>query len=72
MNRIKLVGIMRSYGDHQQDLAEYLGISQTRLSAKLRNRGGADFTRPEISKIIRRYSMTADEIIDIFFDDVVH
>ena len=72
MNRNKLLGIMKSYGDRQQDLAEYIGISQTRLSAKLRNRGGADFTRPEISMIIKRYSLTGEEVVGIFFASDVH
>lgn len=59
------------FGDKQADLAEYIGLSPQRLNAKLNGTDGAEFTRPEIAKIIKRYDLTAEEVMLIFFTDDV-
>ena len=54
-------------GDNDGKLAEYLGLSRSRFSAKINETGGAEFNQGEISKIKQRYNLTADEIDSIFF-----
>ena len=66
-NRNLLVSKMVLYGDKQKDLADYIGLSVTRLNAKLNGTNGADFSRSEIAKIIERYNLTGEEVIAIFF-----
>ena len=49
-----LLSIVKMHGDTQEDLANAIGISRTRLSAKLHARNGASFTQPEIAAIKKR------------------
>ena len=67
MNPNKLKGKMRSFGDRQSDLAKAIGVSATRLNAKINEKDGADFTGKEIKAIIERYSLSDTEAIEIFF-----
>jgi len=67
----KLLGVIKTFGDRQEDLAFAIGLSRSRLSAKLHGRGGAYFSQPEIVAIKKRYSLSSEEINDIFFADVV-
>lgn len=62
---------MKLYGDNQSDVAEYIGISVQRFNAKLNRSDGAEFTQGEIFKIIQKYNLTAEEVMQIFFADVV-
>lgn len=39
---------MRKHDETQATLAKKLGLSLSRLNAKINNTNGADFTRPEI------------------------
>lgn len=71
MNKNELVSKMKKHGDRNEDLAKYIGISPQRFSAKLNGTGGADFTRSEIQKIIKKYNLTADEVMTIFFNSSV-
>lgn len=71
MNKNKLVSKMKWHGDRNEDLANYIGISPQRFSAKLNQTDGAEFTQGEISMIIRRYKLTAQEVMEIFFEDYV-
>ena len=59
---------MKWYGDRNEDLANYIGISPQRFSAKLNETDGAEFTQGEIKKIITKYHLTSDEVMEIFFD----
>ncbi len=65
MNKKKLVERMRRLGDRQSDLAEAIGLSRSRLSAKMN--GKASFTQPEILAIKQRYRLSCQELDEIFF-----
>ena len=67
MNKNQLRSFMALNGDNDGKLAEYLGLSRSRFSAKINETGGAEFNQGEISKIKQRYNLTADEIDSIFF-----
>jgi hypothetical protein len=69
MNKNKLVSKMKWHGDRNEDLAEAIGISQSRFSAKLNSVDGAEFTMGEIRIIKDRYHLTAEELDEIFFCD---
>lgn len=65
MNPNKLKAEMKAHGDTQESLADALGISRTRLTAKIN--GVSDFRQLEMLFIKKRYDLTADEVDDIFF-----
>jgi DNA-binding XRE family transcriptional regulator len=67
MNKNKLKSVMALHGDMGKDLAKALGISQQALSAKINERKGAGFIQREILVIKTRYSLSADDIDNIFF-----
>ena len=68
LNKNQLRSFMALNGDNDGKLAEYLGLSRSRFSAKINETGGAEFNQGEISKIKQRYNLTADEIDSIFFN----
>jgi hypothetical protein len=63
MSKIKL------FGDTVTSLADIIGISTSRLSAKINSWQNAEFTQTEILKIKKRYDLAAYEIEQIFFTD---
>lgn len=67
MNKLKLESVMKLYGDTGTVLAEYLGIARSTFSAKINETNGAEFTQSEISMIKERYSLSAEDVIAIFF-----
>lgn len=67
MDKNKFRSILALNGDTQGSLAEYLKISQNRVSAKINGYRGADFSRSEIELIKKRYNLTSDQIDSIFF-----
>lgn len=69
MVKQELKAVMARYGDRQEDLAVYLGISERALSDKIN--GKADFWRSEIEKIAIRYNLTLADIQRIFFTKIV-
>lgn len=71
MNKAKLKSVMALRGFTQSQLAEKLGISEQRLSAKINGKCGAEFNQGEISKIKRIFDLSSDDVDDIFFDDLV-
>lgn len=71
MNADKLLGIIKENGDTQESLAYAIGISRSRLSAKIHERDGAVFTQPEILAIKRRYALDDEMLNVIFFNDFV-
>lgn len=71
MNVNALKSKMALYGDTGGDLAEYLGISRTTLSAKMSENNGAEFTQGEIHKMKERYNLNSKEVDDIFFEEKV-
>lgn len=67
MNKNALKAKMVLHGDTGATLSEALGISRQTFSAKINEKDGAEFTQGEISIIKTRYSLTPDEISNIFF-----
>ena len=67
MNKNMLVSKIKLYGDRQEDLASYIGISSQRFSMKLNGKDGAEFTQGEIAKVKERYNLTGEEVDAIFF-----
>lgn len=67
MDKTLLRSIMVLHGDTNKTLAEYLGISERSVSDKI-NENGTEFKQCEISLIIDRYHLTAQQIKDIFFN----
>lgn len=65
MNANLLKAKMKEFGDTQVVLAAALGISRSRLTAKIN--GVSDFRQNEILFIKDRYALTASEINSIFF-----
>ena len=61
------VSKMKLFGDTQPILAEALGMSLSRLNAKINETDGAEFTQSEITAIKIRYHLTAEEVDAIFF-----
>jgi len=68
MNKNLLISKMKLFGDTQKSLAEYLGISLTRLNEKINETDGAEFRKREITLIKIRYNLTAEEVDQIFFN----
>ncbi|CEO32944.1 hypothetical protein [Paraclostridium sordellii] len=71
MNKLLLKSKMILFGDNNGLLAEYIGISKQRFSAKINETKGAEFTQGEIRKIKNRYNLSAEEIEEIFFKNKV-
>ena len=70
MNENLLRAAMIKNGDTQEKLAMAMGISLSRLNAKI-NSTKAEFKQNEIMFIKQRYSLTPKEVDDIFFDHKV-
>lgn len=51
MNERKLKAVMQLHGESQQDLAQYLQMSLSRLNAKINEYRGAQFRQNEIAAI---------------------
>lgn len=67
MNKRKLNAIMQLHGESQQNLADYLQMSLSRLNAKINEYRGAQFRQNEIAAIQEHYGLTAGEVNEIFF-----
>ena len=66
MNKALLRSHMAKRNDTQEDLANYLGISLSRLNAKINETCGAKFKQTEIAFIKKRYGLTPRETDAIF------
>lgn len=71
MNKNLLKSKIVLFGDRQENLAEALDMTSPRLSAKINEWNGAEFTQREIKIIKERYNLTNDEVDEIFFGDDV-
>ena len=71
MNKLKLKSFMALHGDTLEKLSKQLGITPQRLSAKINEYKGAEFTQSEIGVIKKRYDLSAEEIEEIFFGQKV-
>lgn len=67
MNTKLLRSIMVLHGDTNATLAECLGITEQSVSGKI-NENGTEFKQKEIAKIKARYSLTPEQVDEIFFD----
>lgn len=70
MNEALLRSQMVKNGDTQDSLAAAMGISLSRLNAKI-NSNKAEFRQNEILFIKRRYNLSPDEVDAIFFNPKV-
>lgn len=66
MNKLLLKSHMAKRGDTQAVLAEAMGLSLSRLNAKINGTGGAEFTQTEIAFISERYKLSGSETMRIF------
>ena len=67
MNKTLLSSVMVKNRDTQAKLAAAIGLSLSRFNAKINEREGAAFTQTEMAFIIKRYHLTNDEAMEIFF-----
>ena len=67
MNKALLASVIVKNNETQAVVAEALGISLSRLNAKINEREGAEFTQGEIQFFIDRYNLTPDDVTAIFF-----
>lgn len=67
MDKALLESKMALHGDTRRSLAEYLGISERSLISKI-NETGTEFRQGEIAAIKKRYSLSEDEVVNIFFN----
>ena len=68
MNKQALKGLIISNDGNQATLAKAMGLSLSRLSAKI-NESGAEFNKSEIEFIRKRYKLSRKQVMDIFFTD---
>lgn len=71
MNKRKLNAVMALHGESQQNLADYLKMSLSRLNAKINEYRGAQFRQNEIAVIQEHYGLSAEEVNEIFFASTV-
>lgn len=68
MNSQLLKGMIKIHDGSQSVLADAMGLSLSRLNAKI-NETGAEFSQSEIVFIRDRYNLSKSEVTDIFFDN---
>ena len=71
MNIPLLKSEMVAAQDTQAKLAEAMGLSLSRLNAKINGYQGAEFNQAEIAFLIKRYHLSADKAQAIFFAECV-
>lgn len=71
MNTALLKAAMAKNHDTQTQLSTALSLSLSRLNAKINETAGAGFTQHEIAAMVKRYHLTNDEAMAIFFPSPV-
>lgn len=71
MNKALLNSHMAKFSETQASLATAMGLSLSRLNAKINEAHGAAFTQAEMAFIIGRYGISNDEACEIFFNQKV-
>ena len=71
MNKAKYRSKMALFGDTNESIARYLGITPQTNSAKVNNTHGAEYSQGEIAKLKVRWALSAKEVDEIFFADLV-
>lgn len=67
MNKNMFVSKMKLFGDTQEILAAELGISLSRLNAKINGTYNSQFLQNEIKFFLFRWHLTPVELAQIFF-----
>ena len=67
MNTNLLKSYIVRYDRIQKNLADAMGISLSRLNAKINECDGAEFTQSEISFMAQRYGLSSADIEAVFF-----
>lgn len=67
MNKQLLRSIMVLHNDTNKTLSEYLGISEKSVNDKI-NEKGTEFKQSEIAAIKKRYHLSDEQVIIIFFN----
>lgn len=65
--RCRLKAKIAEHGETQADLATAIGISLSRLNAKINSSASAEFNQGEIAAIKAHFSLSAEEVDEIFF-----
>lgn len=68
MNSQELKGLIIAKDGNQSTLADAMGLSLSRLNAKI-NGTDAEFNQSEIAFIRDRYKLTKSQVVDIFFSN---
>lgn len=71
MNKNMFVSKMKLFGDTQQILADALGMSLSRLNAKINEINGSQFRQSEIAFFRNRWHLSPEEVDLIFFASIV-
>ena len=71
LNKKKLRALFIENGENDGTMATYLGIAPQTFSLKINEKNESAFTYPELCKLIERYKMNREMIVEIFFDDLV-
>lgn len=71
MNKALLSSYMAKFLDTQASLADAMGLSLSRLNAKINEAHGAAFNQAEMAFIIGRYNLSNNEACEIFFNHKV-
>jgi len=58
---------MIKHKDIQRTLASAMGLSLSRLNAKINQKNGAEFNQQEMAFIKERYGLSAKDMDNIFF-----
>ena len=66
MNKSLIKSVMAKNDDTQEKLAEVLNLPVSGVCSRINGR--IDFRASEISKIVKRYSLSPQETTDIFFE----
>ena len=69
MNKALMKAVIAKNNDTQEALAHALNLPQSAVSNRIN--GKIDFRVSEITRIRKRYKLTAKETVDIFFDSAV-
>ena len=71
MNKNMFVSKMKLHGDTQQILADALGMSISRMNAKINESNGSQFRQKEIAFFRNRWHLSPSEVDMIFFAEKV-
>lgn len=72
MNKRKLNAVMQLHGESQQNLADYLQMSLSRLNAKINEYRGAQFRQNEIAAIQEHYGLSPQGQMKLTFFSYGH